>query len=109
MVHIKETHENEKLSGLLSLVVSFYSNTSYCLTPACTVYRAQGQKMYDAKQEKNIRTPLVRVLRKIRVAVAFFFQCIPISITFMSRAEDLMVIILLHLIGGWHFKGIFHS
>ena len=72
MVHIKETHENEKLTGLPNLVVSFYSNISYCLTLACIVYRAQGQKMYNAKQEKNIRTPLVRVLRKIRVAVAFF-------------------------------------
>lgn len=52
---------------------------------------------------QKIRTPIVRVLIKIRVAVSFYPQFIPIAMTFMGRAECLTVIILPHLTGGWHF------
>jgi len=39
------------------------------------------------------KNPVVRILTKVRVAVAFYPQFIPISIIFMGRAEGLTVIL----------------
>lgn len=47
---------------------------------------------------------MIRVLTKVRIAVAFYPPFISISVTSVGRAEYLTAIILLHLIGGCTFK-----